>query len=309
MTNIPTYLNQGQLLKLNINQPQAVSQTVPEVVIPKPSSGTQATAIASAKVKSFKINSKQATGYIIGETIYTQQSDQDVQASFQVTSLNPFEIKMINNGQFFEALPPTIDLGKNLQLTDVTYELDQITMISTGSGYVEPVNVTCGGSSVTAVVNPIDKTQDVILVSEEDCKQQTVRSIGIKSPGWWKIIKRKNNKKVELLSAVSLSTIHPCNVLTESNTCSTKINNPINLSCTIQNIPNGTSIHHQWQIETGSKWTNTTDGDTYSGCSTLSLTIKKPDAAMNNKKFRLKVSGNNGFKTMYSDNITLNIVE
>ncbi len=53
----------------------------------------------------------------------------------------------------------------------------------------------------------------------------------------------------------------------------------------------GTAITYQWQVNTGSGFTNTTDGITYNGSGTRLLYVLKTDKTMNNYQYRCIVSG------------------
>ena len=53
----------------------------------------------------------------------------------------------------------------------------------------------------------------------------------------------------------------------------------------------GSNLAYQWQVNTGSGWTNIADDTTYSGTATATLTVSNPTVGMNGYQYRATVSG------------------
>ncbi len=59
----------------------------------------------------------------------------------------------------------------------------------------------------------------------------------------------------------------------------------------------GTNLTYQWQVDTGSGFTNITDAGVYSGAATDTLSITGAEAGMNGNTYRVVVSGADGLTT------------
>ena len=88
-------------------------------------------------------------------------------------------------------------------------------------------------------------------------------------------------------SAATLSLHQPANITGHPVNCS--VNERANTSLTV--VAEGSSLTYQWQVNTGSGFSNITNGVIYSGATTATLTIMNATELMNGYTYRVIVNG------------------
>lgn len=170
-------------------------------------------------------------------------------------------------------------------------------------------------------------TGTLVFVDVEEAKNPNNIAAGLKTPGWWRYFSYTDSQGVirnqaELIIPLKRSRaqagdndestgpagepIVPNNAIIIDNLNDSAIINDgesYNIVTTVTSTPTAT-LSYQWQTYNGTSWVNLTNSGFYSGVSTNTLKLTTVDYSINGKKVRLKVSAT-GFKTMYSDIVTL----
>jgi hypothetical protein len=98
-------------------------------------------------------------------------------------------------------------------------------------------------------------------------------------------------------------TVNPSTVITANPTSQTICAGG---NVTFTGAATGLGLSYQWQVNTGSGFTNVTNGGVYSGATTATLTITGATAGMNGYQYRLEVTGTCGVQNTTAATLTVN---
>lgn len=331
-TNIPKYLDRGQIPAISVTSAGSGYTTVPSVSIAAPAAptGIQATATARMAVDTIAVNAA-GTGYAVND-ILTLVGGTGAAATVKVLTLGASgavaTIALVNAG-LYSALPTTptavaVTGGSGSSATfNTTFKVNSLVVTNPGSGYVanDAAGVTLAGNATAAVakhgnvfVDGQNSGQVVIFVSVEEAAFEANRAKGLSTPGWYLFRTYVDSTgttryKAELLSAVT-NTEATDNEVTSDDAYAADSNSVVAVTVhpTAQLVAGGAAtfgvtattsggetILYQWQKKVpGGRWTNI--NKTAASADLTSLV-----AADNGNQYRAVVGNDGGALKVYSN--------